>query len=79
LSKDFAPGFHMDGRQLVAEILERPLPAVDDGTLLQDLAGWDSLKLLQLVVRLETLLGRELTERELEETETIGRVESFFR
>ena len=69
----------MDGRQLVAEILEHALPPVEDDTRLQDLAGWDSLKVVHLVVRLEAILNRELSEPELEQLDTIGHVERFFR
>jgi len=69
----------MDGRQLVAEILEQALPPVADDTRLQDLAGWDSLKTVHLVVRLEAMLERELAEQELEQLNTIGHVERFFR
>ncbi len=69
----------MDGRQLVAEILQRVLPSVDGATPLQDLAGWDSLKMVHLVVRLEALLGRELSEQELEGLQTIGHVDRLLR
>jgi acyl carrier protein len=69
----------MDGRQLIAELLGRSLPPVSDETQLQSLGGWDSLKLVQLVVRLETLASRELSEQELEDLQTVGQVEKFFR
>ncbi len=65
----------MNARELVGEIVERVLPSLNDETPLQSLAGWDSLKMVHLVVRLEGVLDRELSEQELEELNTIGHVE----
>lgn len=67
----------MDASKLVAEIVQRDLSPVHADTPLQSVTGWDSLKMVHLVVRLEELLDRELLEEELEGLQTIGHVEKL--
>lgn len=64
----------MNARQLLAEITHR-LVEGDEGTSLHDLDGWDSLHGVRLVLRLEEILGRPLTEAELERMERIRDVD----
>lgn len=51
--------------QLVSEIFDDEA-AVADETLFADVAGWDSLKHVELIVGLETKFGIELTAAEIE-------------
>lgn len=64
----------MKARQIIAEITRRDV-AGDDDTLLHDLDGWDSLKGVQLVLKLEQTIGRRLSESELERLRSIKDVE----
>jgi len=43
-------------------------------TSLSDIAGWDSLKMVRLVVRIEEAIKRELNEAELERLCTVSDV-----
>ena len=56
----------MQAGHLVAEITKVDTGALAPATPLADIGGWDSLKMVRLVVRLEEALQRELTEAELE-------------
>jgi acyl carrier protein len=69
----------MDALTLIADIVKQPLPATTSTTLLQDIPGWDSLKMVQLVLRLEKSLGRELEESEMETLATIQDVDTLLR
>jgi acyl carrier protein len=51
--------------QLVRELFDVDAP-VGDETLFADVAGWDSLKHVELIVGLETRFGIELTAEEIE-------------
>lgn len=69
----------MDARTLIANVLDRELPPVAEETPLGNVTGWDSLKTVRLVIRLEELLERELSEGEIEALQTVGSVESLLR
>jgi acyl carrier protein len=51
--------------QLVSELFDDEAAVADD-TLFVDVAGWDSLKQVELIVGLETRFGIELTAAEVE-------------
>ena len=55
----------MNARMLIAEIVRRA-PVVDSGgTPLAEIEGWDSLKGVRLVLRMQEIVGRELSEDEI--------------
>ena len=56
----------MSAERLVADIANTDIANVTSATLLSKILGWDSLKMVHLVIRLEKEIGRELTEQELE-------------
>jgi acyl carrier protein len=61
--------------ELVSEIIKRPLSAADAAVAFRDLDGWDSLKGVVLVLKLERALGRQLAENELESLASVGDVD----
>ncbi len=69
----------MDARALLTDIVRKPLPALDGATLLNAIAGLDSLGMVNLVLKLEGALDRELTEGELERLVTVRDVENLLR
>lgn len=64
----------MDASSLIAEILRRE-PAVTAETSLSDIDGWDSLKGVKLILRMEEISGSELSENEIETIRTVGDVD----
>lgn len=64
----------MDARTLISEIVKRDV-AVSADTSLGEVDGWDSLKGVRLVLRLETIVGRQLAETEIEALQSVGDVE----
>ena len=65
----------MNARELIAEILRQTslLPTRD--IRLADIDGWDSLKGVRLVLRLEELVGRELSEEDIEKLQSLDDVD----
>lgn len=63
----------MNAVQLLAELSDRP-DVPSDGVL-ADLPGWDSLKMVRLVLALEGSIGRELEESEVESLESVSDVQ----
>ena len=61
--------------ELVSDIIKRPLSAADAGAAFRDLDGWDSLKGVVLVLKIERVLGRQLAEGELETLTSIRDVD----
>jgi acyl carrier protein len=61
----------MNVETLLAEVMQRPLPPVTGATALKDIAGWDSVVMVRLMLRLEERAGRELGEAELEAIVTV--------
>jgi acyl carrier protein len=61
--------------ELVSEIIKRPLSPADAGAAFRELDGWDSLKGVVLVLKLERALGRQLAENELESLASISDVD----
>jgi len=64
----------MNARDLLSEILRREIPPVGGETALRDIEGWDSLKGVRLVVRIEEIIDRQLSEDELEQLRAVGDV-----
>lgn len=68
----------MDARKLISEITRREtLPGEDEA--LNDVAGWDSLKGVRLVLRLEEIVGRQLSESEIESLLHVGDVGAILK
>ena len=60
---------------LLGDILQRPIGAVALDGNLSVIAGWDSMMMVRLMLRLEEHLGREMSEAELESIATIADVQ----
>jgi acyl carrier protein len=56
----------MQAGLLISEIVKIKQVTFAPTTILGEIAGWDSLKMVRLVVRIEEAIKRELTEAELE-------------
>jgi acyl carrier protein len=69
----------MNARVLIAEIVRTHEVVCSDNTLLADIDGWDSLKGVRLVLRLQEIVGRELSEYDIETLQSINDVERFLR
>ena len=69
----------MNARVLIAEIVRKPEVVCSDDTLLADIDGWDSLKGVRLVLRLQEIVRRELSEYDIETLQSINDVERFLR
>jgi acyl carrier protein len=69
----------MDARALIAEIARRGAVTYPDHTLLADIDGWDSLKGVRLVLRLEEIVGQELSESDIENLQAVGDIERILR
>jgi len=65
----------MSARELISLITRRGRPICSDTTLLHEIDGWDSLKGVRLVLRLEELTGRELLESEIEGLRSVGDID----
>lgn len=65
----------MSVESVLAAVMQRPLPPVNAGMELKAIPGWDSLMMVRLMLRLEEIAGRELSEAELEAIVTVGDVE----
>ena len=69
----------MHARQLIAEVLRTSVPIPDDDVLLAQIEGWDSLKGVRLVLRLEELVGRELSEDDIENLQSVEDVDRLLK
>ena len=69
----------MNARALIAELTRRNPVTCQDNTLLADIDGWDSLKGVRLVLRLEEIVGRELSEDDIEGLQSVGDVERLLK
>jgi acyl carrier protein len=65
----------MSARELISLITRRDRLICPDTTLLHEIDGWDSLKGVRLVLRLEELTGRELLESEIEGLRSVGDID----
>jgi acyl carrier protein len=69
----------MHARQLIAEVLRTNVPIPPGAMLLADIEGWDSLKGVRLVLRLEELVGRELSEDDIERLQSVDDVDRLLK
>jgi acyl carrier protein len=69
----------MDARMLIAEVIRRSPVTCPDNTSLSDIDGWDSLKCVRLVLRVEEIVGRELSEDDIEGLQSVGDVERLLK
>jgi acyl carrier protein len=67
----------MTASELVAEIIKRPVTNLDRSQSLDGVPNFDSIALVNLVVRLEELIGRQLLESEIEGLKTAGAIEDL--
>jgi acyl carrier protein len=65
----------MQANELIAEVLRVPTAIPDGDIPLAELDGWDSLKGVRLVLRLEEIVGRELSEDDIARLRSIADVE----
>lgn len=69
----------MQAKELIAEVLRNNVSIPNGDTPLAELEGWDSLKGVRLVLRLEEIVGRELTEDDIERLQSVGDVERLLK
>jgi acyl carrier protein len=69
----------MHARDLIVEILRTSVSIAPGNVLLADLPGWDSLKGVRLVLRLEEIVGRELSEDDIEKLQSVEDVSRFLK
>lgn len=60
---------------LLGTVMHRAVEPQASATRLSDIAGWDSIVVVRLMLAIEEVVGRELTEAELEALVTVGDVE----
>jgi acyl carrier protein len=65
----------MHARELIAEILRTNASISGGDVLLANIEGWDSLKGVRLVLRLEELVGRELSEDDIAKLQSVEDVD----
>jgi len=73
------PGELMNARELIAEVLRTSVPIPVDDVLLAQIEGWDSLKGVRLVLRLEEIVGRELSEDDIEKLQSVDDVDRLLK
>jgi acyl carrier protein len=69
----------MDARGLLAEVLRNSVLIPSDSIQLAHLEGWDSLKGVRLVLRLEEITGRELSENDIEALQSVADVDRLLK
>ncbi len=69
----------MHARELIAEVLRTNVSIPPDNILLAQIEGWDSLKGVRLVLRLEEIVGRELSEDDIEKLQSVEDVDQLLK
>jgi acyl carrier protein len=69
----------MDARELIAEVLRKSAMIPSSDVLLAHIDGWDSLKGVRLVLRLEEIMGRELSEGDIETLQSVEDVDRLLK
>jgi acyl carrier protein len=69
----------MQARDLIAEVLRSSISISRDDVLLSHIDGWDSLKGVRLVLRLEEIVGRELSEDDIEKLQSVEDVDRLLK
>jgi acyl carrier protein len=68
-----------DLRQILGEVLAMPAVTLNDQVNLEDIATWNSMVHIELVVRLEETYGIELTQDDIVEMTSIGAIRDVLR
>jgi acyl carrier protein len=76
---DLGPEEKMQARELIAEVLRNSTSIPNGDVLLSQIDGWDSLKGVRLVLRLEEIVGRELSEDDIEKLRSVEDVDRLLR
>lgn len=69
----------MDAWTVLSDVVRQELPPAAGDVPLESIAGWDSLKMVKMVLRLEELLNRKLSEGELEGLQTAGDIDRLLQ
>jgi len=69
----------LHAQDLIAGIVNGPLPQLTESLGLGDIPGWDSVVMVRLVVAIEERLDRPLSDAELEGIETVADVEKLLK
>jgi acyl carrier protein len=69
----------MDARELIAEVLRKSIVIPSYNIPLAHVDGWDSLKGVRLVLRLEEITGRELSENDIEALQSVADVDRLLK
>jgi acyl carrier protein len=69
----------VDARALLVDVVRSDVDPVDASTPLKMIRGLDSLAMVNLVLKIEGALNRQLTEHELERLITVGDVQELLR
>ena len=69
----------MQASELIAEVLRTNISTSRGDTPLAELEGWDSLKGVRLVLRLEEIVGRELSEDDIAMLQSVRDVERILK
>lgn len=69
----------MHARELIADLLRTNVSIPPGEILLANIQGWDSLKGVRLVLRLEEIAGRELSEADIENLQSIDDVDRLLK
>jgi len=69
----------MHARELLTEILRTNVSIPPGEVLLSKIDGWDSLKGVRLVLRLEEIIGRELSEDDIEKLQSVDDVDHLLK
>ncbi|HVJ33113.1 MAG TPA: acyl carrier protein [Terriglobia bacterium] len=69
----------MNAAALLTEIMHTNVAPVAATLAFSEIPGWDSLKMVNMVVRLEQVLDRELAESELETLNTVGDLDALLQ
>ena len=69
----------MHARELLTDILRTNVPIPSGEVLLSNVDGWDSLKGVRLVLRLEEIIGRELSEDDIDKLQSVDDVDRLLK
>ena len=69
----------MHARELIAEVLRTSVSISPGNVMLAHIEGWDSLKGVRLVLRLEEIVGRELSEDDIEKLQSVEDVDRLLK
>lgn len=69
----------MNARELISEIARNNVVTSSKEARLADLDGWDSLKGVRLVLRLQEIVGRDLSEDDIAGLQSLADVERILQ